>query len=361
MLVSRSSLRKSAGASSKGFTLIELLVVIAIIAVLIALLLPAVQAAREAARRAQCVNNLKQIGLAIHNYISTNDVVPPTGMTDNLNPPGVDDYLSPQGAGFKVRILPFIEQQPLYDSYNFMVGDRKSSYLKVSTVINATIITTVMKGYLCPSDTFVGGSDVIAVSSKTNTVLIADSNYPINGGTNRQNNNGVVNGVAWWMGGSGIYGGIVTVAAITDGMSNTAAVSEWIKGNQDVDMNGPDEVFSISSYKNGGPQADFALCQASQYTPNSVWDDKGEDWTFQDTCRGGPYYHVLTPNKNSCATSTDWHIIDSFVTVGSRHPGGANVLFMDGSVKFVKDTVSLQTWLAISTRAGGEVVSADQY
>ena len=163
MLVLRSGKRRVAVASSTGFTLIELLVVIAIIAVLIALLLPAVQAAREAARRTQCVNNLKQIGLAVHNYISANDVVPPTGTTDNLNPPAVDDAASPQGAGWKVRILPYLEQQNLYNSYNFMVGDRKSSYLKLSTVINATIFTTVISGYLCPSDPDIGGDDLIAV------------------------------------------------------------------------------------------------------------------------------------------------------------------------------------------------------
>jgi prepilin-type N-terminal cleavage/methylation domain-containing protein/prepilin-type processing-associated H-X9-DG protein len=347
--------------SRRAFTLIELLVVIAIIAVLIALLLPAVQAAREAARRMQCVNNLKQIGLGFHNYISSNDILPPTGSTDAANPPNVDDAASPQGAGFKVRILPYIEQQNLYNAYNFMVGDRKSSYNKLCTVINATILTAQMKNYLCPSDPDLGGDDLIAVGSSANTVVVASNNYPINGGTNRQNNGGVVNGVAWWLGGSSIYGSRVTLASITDGTSNTALVSEWVKGKQDADQNGPDEVFAIASYSNGGPQADYSRCQASVYTPTSVWDDKGEVWSFQDTCRGGPYYHVLTPNKNSCATSTDWHITDSFVTAGSYHPGGANVLFVDGSVKFVKDSVSLMTWLGIATRAGGEVISSDAY
>jgi prepilin-type N-terminal cleavage/methylation domain-containing protein/prepilin-type processing-associated H-X9-DG protein len=345
----------------RGFTLIELLVVIAIIAVLIALLLPAVQSAREAARRAQCVNNLKQIGLAVHNYVSTYGVIPPTGMTTSANPPQVDTAASPQGASWKVRILPYTEQTSLYNAYNFMVGDRKSSYLSVSTNINATIITTVINGYLCPSDPDAGGSDLIAVGLSTNKVIVADSNYPINGGNNRQNYGGIVNGVAWWLGGSSIYGGMVSLASITDGTTNTALVSEWVKGRQDLDQNGPDEVFAIGSYSNGGFQADYTKCQASKYTPTTVWDDKGEDWSFQDTCRGGPYYHVLTPNKNSCATSTDWHIVDSFVTVGSYHPGGANVLFVDGSVKFVKDSISLPSWLALGSRAGGEVVSADAY
>jgi prepilin-type N-terminal cleavage/methylation domain-containing protein/prepilin-type processing-associated H-X9-DG protein len=346
---------------SRGFTLIELLVVIAIIAVLIALLLPAVQAAREAARRAQCVNNLKQIGLAVHGYVSDHGVVPPAGMTDSSNPPQVDNVRSPQMAGFKVRILPYIEQQSIYNIYNFMVGDRKSAYNKNSTVINASIFTTTVRTYLCPSDPFVGGSDLIQVGPTSNKVLVADSSYPINGGTNRQNNNGIVNGVAWWLGGSTFYGSVSSPASITDGTSNTALCSEWIKGNQDLDQNGPDEVFAIASYSNGGPQNDVSLCLASTFTPTSVWDDKGEAWSFQDTLRGGPYYHVMTPNKNSCATSTNWYIIDSFATASSYHGGGVNVLFMDGTVRFVKDSVNLQTWYAISTRAGGEVVSADSF
>jgi prepilin-type N-terminal cleavage/methylation domain-containing protein len=270
MSISGSFRSDQLGSSRRGFTLIELLVVIAIIAVLIALLLPAVQAAREAARRTQCVNNLKQIRLAVHSYISGEGVVPPTGMTDGGNPPAVDNAKSPQGASWKVRILPFVEQQTLYNAYNFMVGDRKSSYFKPSTAINATVATTVINVYLCPSDPDVGGSDTLAVGPTSNKVLIADSNYPINGGTNRQNNGGRVNGVAWWLGGSSIYGSMVSLAAVTDGTSNTTLSSEWVKGRQDANQLGPDEVFAIASYNNGGPQADVSACEASKYSVSSV-------------------------------------------------------------------------------------------
>ena len=354
-----SSGRNEGRASKRGFTLIELLVVIAIIAVLIALLLPAVQAAREAARRMQCVNNLKQIGLAVHNYISAQGVIPPTGSTDNGNPPKVDNAASPQGASAKVRILPYIEQQNLYNAYNFMVGDRNSSYLPKSKVINATIVTLVVNAYLCPSDPDVGGDDLIAVGTGANKVVVADTSYPINGGTNRQNSGGRVTGPAWWLGGSAPYGTMISLANVTDGTSNTALGSEWIKGRQDLNQPGPSLVYPIASYSNGGPLADYNACQAVPYSKTTVWDDKGEVWSLQDTNRGGPYYHVLTPNKKSCATSFDFGIVDSFVTAGSYHPGGANVLFLDGSVKFVKDGVSLPTWLAIGTIGGGEVVSAD--
>ncbi len=361
--------------ASRGFTLIELLVVIAIIAVLIALLLPAVQAARESARRMQCVNNLKQIGLGVHNYIQANGVVPPTGSTDTTFPPPampqtgangtaavlIDNPASPQGASAKVRILPYIEKQAHYNAYNFMVGDRDGAFYSKSEVINATVITAVVDTYLCPSDPDVGGDDMVKVGGAGVKIVVADTNYPINGGTNRQNNNGYVNGVAWWLGGNPAYGMMVTLATITDGTSNTALESEWIKGKQDLDKDGISLVYPIASYSNGGPQGDVTACLAVPYNQNTVWDDRGEVWTLQDTCRGGPYYHVLTPGQKSCSNQQAFGMIDSFVTASSYHRGGVNVLFMDGSVKFVKEGVSLQTWLAISTRAGGEVVSADSF
>src|SRR4051812_13791624 len=127
----------------RGFTLIELLVVIAIIAVLIALLLPAVQAAREAARRMQCTNNLKQIGLAIHNYIQSNEAIPPCG--GNGSYPAV-----PQHASDKVRMLGFLEQQPLQNAYNFMLGDRFDG--TAGEPQNATVWSTRVNAFLCPSD-----------------------------------------------------------------------------------------------------------------------------------------------------------------------------------------------------------------
>jgi prepilin-type processing-associated H-X9-DG protein len=91
----------------------------------------------------------------------------------------------------------------------------------------------------------------------------------------------------------------------------------------------------------------------------SLWDFKGEYWTLQDTGRGGPYYHVMPPNKPSCNVSADYGVIDSFIGASSSHPGGTNVLLMDGSVRFVKDSMSAILWSALGTRAGGEVISAD--
>ena len=111
-------------------------------------------------------------------------------------------------------------------------------------------------------------------------------------------------------------------------------------------------------YANGGPLNDYNLCRAAK-TP--LWDFKGEYWTLQDTGRGGPYYHVMPPDQPACAVSAGFGNVDSFIGPSSFHPGGVNVLLLDGSVRFIKSSVNLSTWNALGTRAGGEVISADAY
>jgi prepilin-type N-terminal cleavage/methylation domain-containing protein/prepilin-type processing-associated H-X9-DG protein len=335
--------------SRRGFTLIELMVVIAIIAVLIALLLPAVQAAREAARRIQCTNNVKQIGLAIHNYNSTFDSLPPVGSVDR-NGNSTGGGLVPQTASVHLRLTNYLEQRALYDAYNFMLGDVTSGN---SVPANTTVMSVMVPGYLCPSDGNPGSSESLAVAYSARVTCV---NYAINGGVNRQNNGGVVSGVAWWLGGNALYGNRVRLASITDGTSNTAAFSEWIKGKSGQNAPGPNLVYSIPQYANGGPQNDFSLCSAAT-TP--LWDFKGEYWTLQDTGRGGPYYHVMPPNQTACALNASFGNVDSFIGPSSFHPGGANVLLMDGSVRFVKSSIALNTWNALGTRGCGEVISAD--
>ena len=122
-------------------------------------------------------------------------------------------------------------------------------------------------------------------------------NYAVNGGVNRQYDGGAVNGVAWWLGGNPYFGSRVGFASIRDGTSNTAAFSEWVKGKSGQNAPGLNLVYAIAQYNNGGPQNDFSLCKAAS-TP--LWDFKGEYWTLQDTGRGGPYYHVMPPNKPAC-------------------------------------------------------------
>ena len=337
--------------SRKAFTLIELLVVIAIIAVLIALLLPAVQAAREAARRIQCVNNVKQIGLAIHGYHSSFESLPPVGGMDLMGD-STGGGRVPQTASVHLRLTNYLEQRALYDAYNFMLGD----VVKGNSVpANTTVMSIMVPGYLCPSDSNPGSSLNLAVGFSARVTCV---NYAINGGINRQNNGGCVNGVAWWLGGNSLFGNRVKLASITDGTSNTAAFSEWVKGMSGQNASGLNLVYSIPQYANGGALDDYNLCKASA-TP--VWDFKGEYWTLQDTGRGGPYYHVMPPNQPACATNMSFGNVDSFIGPSSFHPGGANVLLMDGSVRFVKSGISLPMWNALGTRAGGEVTSDDAF
>jgi prepilin-type N-terminal cleavage/methylation domain-containing protein/prepilin-type processing-associated H-X9-DG protein len=337
--------------SHRGFTLIELLVVIAIIAILIALLLPAVQAAREAARRVQCVNAMKQIGLAIQNYISAYDTMPPAGSVD-VTGNSTGTGLVPQTASIHLRLTNYLEQRVVYDAYNFALGDVVAGS---AVAANTTVMATNIPGYLCPSDSNPGNTGNLAGGY---AAAVACINYSVNAGVNRQYFGGQVNGVAWWLGGNTSFGRVVRLASISDGTSNTAAFSEWIKGRSGQNTPGLNLVYTIPQYANGGPLQDVQIC-ATATAP--LWDFKGEYWTLQDTGRGGPYYHVMPPNQPACAVSSAFGNLDSFIGPSSFHPGGANVLFMDGSVRFIKSTVAVATWNGLGTRAGAEVISSDAY
>ncbi|MDR3638196.1 MAG: DUF1559 domain-containing protein [Isosphaeraceae bacterium] len=335
----------------RAFTLIELLVVIAIIAVLIGLLLPAVQAAREAARRIQCTNNMKQIGLAVHNYNAAFDVLPPVGSVDAAGN-STGGGAVPQTAAIHLRLLNYLEHEAVYNAYNFKLGDVTAG---ASVPANTTVMATAIAGYLCPSDPNPGNNGPLVGGF---SVTVQPVNYAVNGGANRAYTGGRVTGATWWLGGNAYYGAPVTLATITDGTSTTAAFSEWVKGKAGQNSPGLNLVYGITQYANGSPQGDFATCSAAT-TP--LWDFKGEYWTLQDTGRGGPYYHVMPPNVTACATTMAFGAVDSFIGPSSYHSGGANVVVLDGSVKFIRNGISLPVWNALGTRAGGEVVGGDSY
>ena len=346
----------------RGFTLIELLVVIAIIAVLIALLLPAVQAAREAARRMQCVNNLKQLGLAVMNYESSNGSLPPTG---TISPSG--NPLSPIGNfGMKTRLLPFIEQTALFNTMNMTYNGEAPNGQ------NDTILTTQINSFLCPSDGNVPTFSYTMMNG-SGAKQVGYTSYPNNIGTIASNNGGSFDGPAYIMGAplnaTGTQGGTVTLATITDGTSNTVIFSEFIRGRADlVSTTGSQQILVASAaYPSTNtyvlPSVYSLACQSSTTLANSSLNLKGCFW-YNDKCsQGGGYSHISTPNLKACLFSNDTDAFQGRTIVGasSNHPGGVNVGMIDGSVRFIKNTINPTTWWALSTKAGGEVISADSY
>jgi prepilin-type N-terminal cleavage/methylation domain-containing protein/prepilin-type processing-associated H-X9-DG protein len=338
----------------RAFTLIELLVVIAIIAVLIALLLPAVQAAREAARRSQCLNNLKQLGLAIHNYYTTIGSLPPGYLFKG----GWDQWSS------SVCILSQVEQGNLYNSLNFVNVNNPGS---PNNPANSTVFGAQIVLFLCPSD----------LDRLVNNGL-SHNNYCGNWGSIPQRYSTSPNGP--FGGGPNEPSGPIGFQGITDGLSNTACYSERVKGIGD------------GSQLDYAPASDGTKPSANQYVVAQTADVTTSPVGFYTACNslspagatigtygaiGGFWYemlngnvcytHVMPPNSTTCAYkynnagTLDAHHPQGALTASSRHPGVVNVLFCDGSTRSVKGTVSTNVWWALGTRAGGEVISSDSY
>jgi prepilin-type N-terminal cleavage/methylation domain-containing protein/prepilin-type processing-associated H-X9-DG protein len=360
----------------RGFTLIELLVVIAIIAVLIALLLPAVQSAREAARRAQCVNNLKQFGIALHNYHDVYGTAP-----WGSGPWGWNDIAA------HALLLPYLEQGPMYNAFNFNDGDDTDANgvnpAQVNCPNNFTVQAMSVSVFLCPSDL-----DRIQTAGPLGPH--GRANYAGNCGSSPICTFVVtpLDGLFKWVGGDEWLPGQIGIALrpgnpqpgkgscygfrdVTDGLSQTAAMSEKVKGigtnNRQVrdGLSPSSSVFNLNGTTTGAnadiyPSRYFTACKSINPATAGLMDayPQGAHWWI-----GYPvdtrYTHVMPPNSFNCGWSGNAGY--GAYTASSRHPGVVNVLFCDGSVKAIKNSVATTVWWAVGTKSAGEVVSADSF
>jgi prepilin-type N-terminal cleavage/methylation domain-containing protein/prepilin-type processing-associated H-X9-DG protein len=328
-------LRRSARRSglSKGFTLIELLVVIAIIAVLIALLLPAVQAAREAARRAQCTNNLKQIGLAFHNYESTHGTFPP-GYLTLVGGGGVhgaiesDTRDSGPGWGYGSLVLPYLEQSPVHAAMNFE--------LPCGFAENSTGTSTTIAAFLCPTVSDPRSPVEVIDPDGARVGLFAASHFVLNAGRlgawsyTIDDQGRIADGPFF-------RNSATRISSITDGTSNTVFMGEHTSALSEKTWVGIVPGAAVCPK----PRFAFGGCD---FAGNLLLSHSGPDPAEIPT--------VIHPPNSRLA-----HVDQMY----SEHPGGAQVLLGDGSVRFIKETVHQPTWVALCNIRGGEVISADGF
>lgn len=327
----------------RGFTLIELLVVIAIIAILIALLLPAVQQAREAARRTQCKNHLKQLGLAIHNYVSSYRYLPPGASVDlSVSSTGNNGSWGVHG-----RILPLLEQGNLYDKVDLSIA------WDFQTAIDGLKIPV----YACPSDP---NSDRVR-DPGGGKVKLYPTNYGFNYGTwfvyDPTNGNG----------GDGAFfpNAKLSMASFTDGISNTLLASE-VKGWQPYTRNGGPSSTTIPASTSAAASITASGGQFKTNTGHTEWPDGRVHHTgFTVTLNPNTYVAYTDGGTEYNADYNSWqegkdgssgNPTYAIITSRSHHIGVVNSVLLDGSVRTIGENISLDIWRALGTRNNGEIL-----
>ena len=369
-----------ASRNRSAFTLIELLVVIAIIAVLIALLLPAVQAAREAARRAQCVNNLKQVGLALHNYRSSVGTFPllavSYGKMDCTAGEGADPVNQDRNFSLQTLILAHMEQSAIYNAVNFSVAAMSvPSYGYLSGVqcgqINNTAFFAQVSSYICPSD---------SVSQPYSNKLQNASAESYNGymQTSYAPACGTWNIMMFYAGcqgaggtaeypGNGAFDKMTSYdeASVTDGTSNTIFFGEFSRYKNDPRRIMNEWTRTFLTYYTPGDSPVFTgntlIQQGGACTVPRINAPMKIPMWFGDLPPGTDSGHGDFSDAKNWLLDVPKYREYGQLGFRSQHPGGANFLFGDGSVKFLKESINQQTYMALGTKNGGEVVSADQY
>ncbi len=338
----------------RGFTLIELLVVIAIIGILIALLLPAVQKIREAAARMSCQNNLKQLGLALHNYESGSGKLP-AAFLGNSNPAvyqGYPDYFFSWST--LAQLNPYLEQTAIYNHMDLTqpIYDPTNNYN--ITTANQFAMGQVIKLFLCPSD---AGQPVLNAGDY-GVATMGPTNYAVCVGT------GTTNGGAPYgspLNSDGMFTGLQPhkFLDVSDGLSNTACMSESLLGQgaeNSTSATPPGDARYVFAYVGFGTPVTPATCAAA-----TTWNGsqrRGFTWASGEM-RCASYNHYYPPNSTSYdCVNNDLTTFTAFAwrTARSNHTGGVNMLLGDGSVHFITNGVDLNTWRGLATRSGNEVL-----
>jgi prepilin-type N-terminal cleavage/methylation domain-containing protein/prepilin-type processing-associated H-X9-DG protein len=384
------SLVKSVRARSYAFTLIELLVVIAIIAILIGLLLPAVQKVREAAARIQCANNLKQIGLTLHNYANTRGFFPSAGSADGKPLSGGPWPCAGEGTNWSVYILPYMEQGNVYNrlTFNGDSGWTNDQTQKGSSAVNNVNIAAgaVMPMYRCPSDSrpnLIRNDSNVRDGNGNEVILVNRNSYvAIAGAVNNLDGSGLflesrnTDGSSWSnQFGISAWGGVIhpdwggiKFGAITDGTSNTMVVGEQSSQLTGIDQNGNivNDQYSVTSTGGGlfRGHSDGTDGLGNINAPARWMDARGQTYT---TIR----YAINRKTGWGCQTSgsagvgvcgggpATWNSEGANVPLTSNHTGGVNVLFGDGSVHFLSDGTPLLMLARLATRDDGGVIQID--